>query len=158
MLQAADVDIKFIATTNNIEYKSNPRNPVRGLVRFELMECLIRVADERLLKKGQNICNNYTEAIEMFLNDYFDPVFIKYDSQKWREDIYWNEPCDEVFKTYKVVLEAVYKKFSAKKVKPGQKSFMCLEEIYDICKQNNLYDENYVERDANIAFNLSMMT
>lgn len=35
---------------------------------------------------------------------------------------------------------------------------MCLEEIYDICKTANLYDENFVERDANIAFNLSMMT
>lgn len=35
---------------------------------------------------------------------------------------------------------------------------MCLEEINDICKIANLYNENFVERDAYLAFNLSMMT
>jgi hypothetical protein len=35
---------------------------------------------------------------------------------------------------------------------------MCLDEVNDICKMANLYDENFVERDAFIAFNLSMMT
>jgi len=35
---------------------------------------------------------------------------------------------------------------------------MCLEEINDICKNANLYNENFVERDAYLAFNLSMMT
>ena len=35
---------------------------------------------------------------------------------------------------------------------------MCLEEINDLCKIANLYTENFVERDAFLAFNLSMMT
>jgi len=35
---------------------------------------------------------------------------------------------------------------------------MCLEEVGDICKNSNIYDENFVERDAFLAFNLSMMT
>ena len=35
---------------------------------------------------------------------------------------------------------------------------MCLEELMDICKNCNLYDENFVERDVSLAFNLSMMT
>ena len=35
---------------------------------------------------------------------------------------------------------------------------MCLDELNDICKALQLYDENFVERDMNFAFNLSMMT
>lgn len=52
LLLPADVNIKFVATANNLEFKSNYRNPVRGLVRFELMECLVRIADEKYLKKN----------------------------------------------------------------------------------------------------------
>ena len=35
---------------------------------------------------------------------------------------------------------------------------MSLDELNDICKNGNLYDENFVERDMNIAYNLSIMT
>lgn len=43
-------------------------------------------------------------------------------------------------------------------MKPGQKPFMCLDELNDICKSLNLYNEHFVERDMNFAFNLSIMT
>jgi hypothetical protein len=56
------------------------------------------------------------------------------------------------------IIENIYKKYSVKKVKPGQKNFMSLDELNDICKGLNLYDETFVERDMNFAFNLSMMT
>lgn len=46
---------------------------------------------------------------------------------------------------------------SSKKVKPGQPPFMCLDELKDICNKANLYDENFVDRDVNMAFGLSMM-
>ena len=35
---------------------------------------------------------------------------------------------------------------------------MCLDELKDICNKASLYDENFVERDVNISFNLAMMT
>ena len=35
---------------------------------------------------------------------------------------------------------------------------MSLDELNDICISVYLYDENFVERDMNLAFNLSMMT
>lgn len=35
---------------------------------------------------------------------------------------------------------------------------MCLEELIDMCRHANIFDENCVERDANIAFNMAMMT
>lgn len=47
------------------------------------------------------------------------PLFKQFDAQAWRNTYYWNEQCDLVFKTYKPILEHIYKKFSVKKVKPG---------------------------------------
>ena len=35
---------------------------------------------------------------------------------------------------------------------------MCLDELNDICKYLNLYEENFAEKDTCLAFNLSMMT
>jgi hypothetical protein len=35
---------------------------------------------------------------------------------------------------------------------------MCLDELKDVCNRANLYDENFVDRDVNLAFNLSMLT
>jgi hypothetical protein len=32
---------------------------------------------------------------------------------------------------------------------------MCLDELTQICKDHQFYDENFVEKDSNIAFNLS---
>lgn len=61
-------------------------------------------------------------------------------------------------KKHKSILEQVYAKYSNKKVRPGEKKFMCLEELIDLCKYANLYDENFVERDACLAFNWAMMT
>lgn len=41
---------------------------------------------------------------------------------------------------------------------PGEKNFMCLEEFMDLCKNAKVYSENFVERDVQLAFNMSMMT
>jgi len=55
-------------------------------------------------------------------------------------------------------LDIIYNKFSGKKKKPGEKNFMCLEEFLYFCKTANIYSENFVERDVQLAFNMSMMT
>lgn len=49
-LKLSDVDIKFIATSSSSEIKSNPRNPERGLIRCQLMESLVRIAEEKYMK------------------------------------------------------------------------------------------------------------
>jgi len=43
------VDIKFIATNSNPDMKG-PRNPDKGLVRYGLLECLVRLGDEKYIK------------------------------------------------------------------------------------------------------------
>ena len=46
-LKLADVDIKFVATVSDKEFKSNPRNPDRGIVRHQFLEALVRLAEEK---------------------------------------------------------------------------------------------------------------
>lgn len=55
-------------------------------------------------------------------------------------------------------MDIIYNKFSGKKKKPGEKNFMSLEEFLFFCKSANIYSENFVERDVQLAFNMSMMT
>ena len=154
-LKLSDVDIKFIATLSSGE-KSNPRNPERSLVRYQLMEVMVRIAEERYIKSGQ--AQTFAEAMEICIKDNLMPIYTKYNAQIWRDEKYWNEPCDDALKFYKMALDNIYSRYSNKKVKPGQKKFMCLEEFHDIFRHANLLDENFVERDIYLAFNLAMMT
>ena len=71
--------------------------------------------------------------------------------------MYWNEENDTCLKFYKNIIDNIYKHNSSKKVKPGQKPFMSLDELLTIFKNLELYDEHFVERDVNIAFHLSKM-
>ncbi len=48
--------------------------------------------------------------------------------------------------------------FSVKKKKPGEKNFMCLDELKDICNRCSLFDDTFVERDMMVDFNTSMWT
>ena len=119
------------------------------------MEAMVRIAEKRY--KSNTV--SFSDAVEITIRDNLLPLYNKYNlAQKWREEKYWNEQCDEVLKSYKFILENVYSRYSVKKVKPSQKKFMCIEEFYDIFKHSNLIDENFVERDVDLAFNLAMMT
>ena len=46
-------------------FKGNSLVPERGLVRFQFMESLVRLADEKFKKLG--IVDNFAEATEMIL-------------------------------------------------------------------------------------------
>ena len=64
------------------------------------------------------------------------------NQQEWREKEYWIEENDLIYKNYAMILENVYKTFSVKRVRPGQKSFMSLEEFIDIFKQLHLLGDH----------------
>jgi hypothetical protein len=60
-------DLKFIATCSSaIEWKGNFRNPERALVRYQFMEFLVRLAEDKFLKSKQ--APNILEATKMMFN------------------------------------------------------------------------------------------
>lgn len=64
---------------------------------------------------------------------------------------YFNENCDDTLKAYRSILNHVYARYSVKKVKPGMKKFMCLDELCDMCSRAGFMDENFVDRDVNMV-------
>lgn len=53
-------------------------NPERGLVRFQLQESLVRLAEEKYLKTG--ICKSYWESIDKLYKEHCEEEFSKYDA------------------------------------------------------------------------------
>jgi len=102
-------------------------NPGNALVRYEFMEFIARVAHDRYLRN--KICETDTESLQKLLDEHSMKILEKYDSNRWRWDVYICEDIDLTLKAHKAILDALYKKFSGKKTLPGYKPFMSLEEF-----------------------------
>lgn len=120
------------------------------------MEVIVRIIEFKHGKSKSTM--TFPESMELTIKENLMPIFNKYNAQTWRDEKYWCESCDDALKFYKSVLDNVYMRYSVRKVKPGQKKFMCVEEFHDIFRTSNLLDENFVERDIYLAFNMAMMT
>lgn len=55
-LKLSDVDLKFIATCSSSaqDWKGNYRNPERAIVRYQLMEFVVRVAEDKYVRGNPN--------------------------------------------------------------------------------------------------------
>lgn len=81
------------------------------------MEVFVRIAEEKFLKQG--LAQNMAEATQKMLDEHLLQEINKYSAQSWRDNVYWNEKCDDCLKFYKHILDNVFKNYSVKKVKPG---------------------------------------
>lgn len=59
---------------------------------------MVRVSEDKYLKT--KIANNIAEATKMII-DQCTPVMSQYDAQKWRNERYFNEECDDLLKYYR---------------------------------------------------------
>jgi len=156
ILKLSDFDRIFIATYTRTEKEKNSRNPDRALVRYQFMEGLVRIADQKYL--GTGITNNYKDALKQLIDDNLGAFLSKFDHQKWRVEKYWNEAVDTVLKSYLPILKGAYKKNIGLRTLPGQRKFMCLEEFHRLMGDCGIFNDNLTDRDATLAFSLSMMT
>lgn len=150
----SDLDLMW-KNTLFYEVKNNPLIPGVSLVRFQCMEMIARVALDKYLRSKQ--VSTAVEAINRLLGD-MAPLLESYDSNVWRWGMYICEEVDLVYKAWKVVLDAVYQRFSVRKSKPGLPKFMCLEEFSDLCLQAGLINDTFVAREIGICFSLSQTT
>lgn len=134
----------------------NPRSPPNALVRYQFMEILVRIAIDKYYKSG--IVLSHSEAVIMLIENNILRYLSNILSDKWRFDRYINEDVDNILKSNKRLLKNIFGRFSAKKVKPGQKPFMCLAEFDSIVQGCELINENFTVREICLAFNLGMMT
>jgi len=59
-----------------------------------------------------------------------------YNQHRWRVERYWNEPCDNIYKAFAPLFTYIYNTFGGTHKKPGQKTFMTLDE-FDILIQTS---------------------
>jgi hypothetical protein len=102
--------------------------------------------------------SSHSEAVDMMIRDHVGPLISKYDSNKFRWEVYVNEDVDNVFKKHLTLINAIYKQYSRALVKPGQKAFMSLQEFTDLCNTAKLINDKFTTNKVNFAFNLAMMT
>ena len=67
----------------------------------------------------------------MFEKNLF-PVYGHLNLLKWREERYWNEEVDNVYKAHFPILNSLYKIFGQHYLKPGDKPFMMSDEFDSI--------------------------
>lgn len=156
LMKLSDFDRIFIATYTRTDKERNPRNPDRAVVRYQFMEGLVRMCDQKYL--GNGVANSFTEAMKLLLDESVRPFVSKFDHSKWRNDRLWNEEADCVIKSYYPILFGAYKKYSGQKTKPGQKKFTSLEEFNRLMGDMQLLNDNFGERDSTLYFSLAMMT
>jgi hypothetical protein len=159
-MRSKDADLKFIATVTDPSLVKNPRNPEKAIIRYQFLELWVRLAEQKFITSGTT--TSYSEALQRILNEHVLPYIKQNDSlfnaNKWREERYWNEKCDIVYKSYLPIVKSFFKKYSGLKTKPGQAKFCCLEELVLIAKEAQILDDNLVDRDLIVIFNQSMMT
>ncbi len=63
------VDFHFIAANAGQKLIKSKFNPERALVRFEFMEVLVRIAEDRFLKNPDENCKDIVEACERLINN-----------------------------------------------------------------------------------------
>ena len=65
------------------------------------MEVLVRIAEKKFMQN--KICGNLAESTHKLFDEYCIPFFKKFDSQKWRVNIFWSQKCEAAHKFYKVI-------------------------------------------------------
>ena len=74
------MDLTFI-TTNSIsgaDWKSSSMVPERGLVRFQFLEAVVRLSDEKFKKNG--LAATMLESVTLMIDNHFSHLYSKYQS------------------------------------------------------------------------------
>ena len=153
-IRFAESDTQFL--TMNKRSKNSYLNPGVALIRFQFLEILVRLAIKRYEETG--LTNSKAEAVKMMYERNLIPFYSKNDPQKFRDERYWNEEVDNIFKSHLQLFEYLYKTYGGTHMKPGDQWFMTSDELEHIFADAELINDQLVSRDIAVLYNLSMMT
>lgn len=159
-LKFSDVDISYLSAYIPLLKLNNETESLNGrfLIRCQFMEILVRLAYDRYLKHGLE--KNIVDATKKVFNDHFLPFFKDYDYTTWKQNRLWNMECDKTFKHFWQFLEFLYRKYASRFVANifgmNSSKMMYLGEFKKIFADALLIDELFTERDANLAFSMSV--
>lgn len=159
-LKFSDIDLSYLSAYAPLLKLSNESETTAGrfLIRCQFMEILIRLAHDRFVKSGQE--KDIVFATKRLFSNHIFPFYKDYDPSTWKEKRLWNKECDHVLKHFWHFLLFLYKKFASKTVNNifgmNSSKYLYLSEFKKMFQDAGLIDELFTERDANLAFSLSI--
>ena len=155
LFQVSDLGVNWNSANAGKE-KGEIYNAGNGLCRYEFMEILVRIANDRFCRN--KICKNAAEALEKMLNEHYLAVLKSYDNRVFRGQVLMVEEVDYFVKAHKVVFEALFKKYSGRKATPGQKPFTSLEELRMLCAEAGIISDSFTTREIDVCYSQAMTT
>lgn len=153
-IRFAESDTLFL--TMNKRNKNSYLNPGVALIRYQFLEILTRLALKRYEDTKQ--ASSKAEAILMMYEKNLYPSFGKDHPQKFRDERYWVEEVDNLYKSHIQLFEYLYKNYGGTHMKPGDQWFMTTDELEAIFADSGLINDQLVSRDIAVFYNLAMMT
>ena len=155
-----DIDTIFIVANleEDKQSKTNKANDDRALMRFEFLDCVVRIAIAKYLKSG--VTNDVSDALKMLceqnIKANLGPEAL-HDSNDFRRERMYFEDVDKVYFKHIKKLKMIFDVFASPKVGFSQQSLMTLEEWCKFMKMLDLFDEDFTQREAKLAFAWSQM-
>mmetsp|Transcript_13233 Transcript_13233/g.20160 ORF Transcript_13233/g.20160 Transcript_13233/m.20160 type:complete len:383 (-) Transcript_13233:290-1438(-) len=128
-------------------------NEDRALMRFEFVECMIRIA----AKKYENQTEYLNEAVERLMNEHLLaklPPEALHDRDDWRRRRLYNRECDSALGRHSSVLSLLYRRYSMLKPLSG-KAVFGLDEWAQLLDDSGVLGGSVLSctlRDARLAF------
>ncbi|CAI2364873.1 unnamed protein product [Moneuplotes crassus] len=161
-LKLSDIDLEFTATKAG--NKKNKLNPDKWwLVRYQLMEILVRIALKKYYKPSKEGRTSEkiteSEAVVKLFEDKLLPHFYNYNCHKWRLAHLWCQEIDEAFQEHLDEIDLLFKLNSGKYCKPGKSKFMSLDEFSQMITNSGILESKSLgSGEIGSLFNVSMMT
>jgi len=155
----SEYDRLFITVNGN---KRTDLIPANALVRFQFVEIILRLAIKKCYETGE--VENELDAVELFYERHIEPLYLGtlekylYNQQRWRDERYWNEACDNILKAYAPLFQHLFNVYGGTHKKPGQKHFMTVDEFDALFTESGLVNDLLNQRELALFFNLGMMT
>ena len=108
---------------------------------------------------GLNKCSKYEDydnVIRQFIKNDMKPTLKIMIAQDFRDQVYWNEYVDNLYKFHGSLLEEIYRTYSGTMIRPGEENFMHISEFEKLYYDAKLQSTRFSYKDLNLCYNLSM--
>ena len=155
-IRGSDIDLQFIACNGGKKVQSY-LSPDKGLVRFQMLEVLVRLAVDKYIKTG--VTKSYLEAVKSAFENHYLTYFQNFQSHRFRKDRLWRQEIDVLYTRLEPALRAIFHRYSGKYIAPGQLvRTTSLDEVIEMMTGAELVDDRFGQREIGPCFNSSMMT
>jgi len=156
--KVADIDRFFIAakvTPNDLKKELVVVND-KSLVRYEFLEFLVRIAQQRFF--AREVAGSMRDALALLLEHLAPLATREVELMDQFFAALHNLDVDDVYKKHHDALEAAYKRHSGSRTLPGRPKTMVLVEFQRLLEAMQPYDSSFQSRMSGVAFRMGMMT